>query len=240
MADQVHPVVRALAEVPSRPQELSQDDLTLHDNTPGERSLIAEYKARRPFGLRQDAVFDLNLIAYESFSTDGSAGNTETFNLGHDLVDAVAVADDFVLYEGPNEVQPDSVDYSADSFDYTDDGTNNTLHAFYVSSDQAHVEIEKHAPSNHYAGLDERDAGLVNLRDQGRDPLSFDFGDPLGGVVPTDWRVEVYVNAPYQITWSKEGGDATPRNALITFPIRRSEQEIERLEDIVIQRLDEV
>jgi hypothetical protein len=184
-----------MARVPAASQRLSAGDLDPQDNVPGERSLIASYKPDRPIALRE-REYDLHLVAYESFTTDGSADNTETFNLSHDLYDAASVPDDFLLNESGNVVSPDSVDYANDSFDYTDDGTDNTLHAYYVVADQARVEIQKASPKGSVESIVERDAGLINRREQTRDPLAFGFDHPLEGLIPADWRLEIYVDAP--------------------------------------------
>lgn len=227
-------VLKALNQVPSAKQRLSAGDLDLEDNVPNERSLIASYKPDRPIALRE-TEYDLHLVAYEEITTDGTADNTETFNLSHDLHDADAVATDLLLYKGSNLVQPDSVDYANDSFDFTDSGTASTLHVYYVVADQARVEIQKASPKGTVEQITERDAGLINRREQTRDPLAFDFDHPLEGVIPADWRLEIYVDAPYQITWEDDTDGTTADNALVSFPINRTDQEIEGLGSVVGQ-----
>jgi len=88
-----------LAAVSRHAASLSPRQFDTEANTPGEFSQIASYTADAVLGIRtgRDNPLRVAIPAFQSFTTDGTAGNTETFNLGHDLVDAVAVADDFVF-----------------------------------------------------------------------------------------------------------------------------------------------
>lgn len=229
-------VLQQLEQVPSANQRLSsaQGDWTTSGNTKNELTKVAEFQAQRPLAIREGESADVHFVAYEEFTTDGTASNTETFNLANDIIDADAIADDLVLFEGGSAVSADSVDYSANSFDYTDDGTANTLHAYYVVSDQALVDIRKVAPKNVHETVKELDAGFANRRDQREDPVSFDFDHPLQGVVPTDWKVEVHIDAPYAVQWADDSDSAaTADNLLLDVPIRRARDNIEGLEDVV-------
>jgi len=237
-SSQLPPAVQAMRNTPARPQDLELADLTQTQNTKNERSKILEYKATRPFAIREGPPYDLNLVAYEKFTNNLAGNNKDTYSLSNDIVDSPSIANDLVLYQGSSAVSEDSIDYANDQFDYTDNGTGDDLHAWYVVRDQALVQFEIRAPQNHQKTIDEKDAGQANLRNQGRDPLEFDFSDFAAGIVPTDWRLEVYANAPYDIVWSAAGGDATPDNALVTIPIRRWESEIGGLDDLVIRRID--
>lgn len=223
-------IKQALATVPRSRQPLPGSEMDLSANTVDEESVVASYKAQRPIGLRDGEIYEADIPAYESFSTDATADNTETFNLSHDLVDSDTVAEDLVLYlAGTGYVSPDAVDYDTNTFDYTDSGTDNTIHAWYMTADQAPVSIRKVSPKNVPEEIDEDDMGLKNLRNQHKDPLRFDFDHPFQGIVPTDWEIEVRIDAPYAVSWSEEGGDATPTNARISLPIFRARDEIQGL-----------
>ncbi|UWG46579.1 VP4/VP17-like Major capsid protein [Halanaeroarchaeum sp. HSR-CO] len=229
-------VKRALASVPRSPDKLSGKTMALQANETGTDSVVASLKAERPIALRE-VSYDVDLPAYESFTSDGTGGNTETFNLNYDAVDSDTIANDVLVYvTGTGYVEPDAVDYAADTVDVTDPGTDNAVHVWYFSADQATMRVRKVAPSNTWEDVDEDDMGLRNLRDQLADPLEFDFDHPFQGVVPTDWDLEVRIDAPYPISWSEEGGDATPTNARISLPIYRARDEIPGLGRFIAQK----
>lgn len=232
---QAKQVKQALASVPRSPDKLRGADMALQGNTTGEDSVIAEFKAERPMSVREKA-YNADIPAYESFASDGTGGNTETFNLSHDLVDADAIADDVVVYiEGTGYVKPDATDYDADTIDVTDPGTSNPVHVWYFVADQALMKVRKVAPKNVYEDIDEDDMGLRNIRDTLANPLEFDFRHPFQGVVPTDWKLQIRIKAPYQVSWSEAGGDATPTNARISIPVYRARQEINGLKPFIRQ-----
>lgn len=223
-----------LSNVPIRGMRLAKSDFEQSDNTAGEETVVASYQAERPLALRAGEPFEMAVVAFESFTTDGTGGNSETFNLSNDLIDSPSVPTSFVLYEGGSVVQPDSVDYSANSFDYTDDGTNNDLYAFYATSEQAKVKVRKVSPSGIPEDLYENDAGLIARRDTGKSPLTMSFESELQPLIPTNWRLEVVLDAPYSFNWSDPNDDgATPINLLIDFPVSRASQKIEGLSKAV-------
>lgn len=232
-------VQKKLASVPRSQDKLSQADMDLQANEVGADSVVATLKAQRPFGV-QEAVYDLDLPAYESFTSDGTGGNTETFNLSHEVVDSDTIADDVVVYvAGTGYVDPDAVDYENDTVDVTDPGTSNDIHVWYVVADQATMKVRKTAPSNVHEDIDEDDMGLRNIRDQLADPLEFEFDHAFQGIVPTDWDLEVRINAPYPVSWSEEGGSAEPTNARISIPIFRARDEIPGLGQFIKHEIAE-
>jgi len=231
-------VFARLDQVGAANKRLEASDFTQTPNAPGELTKVLSYKADRPLFVRSGVEVDLHFVAHEEFTTNATADDTETFNLSHSVIEADAVGTDLLLYSGTSEVQPDSVDYSANSFDYTDPGSNSRLHAYYISDVQAQVEVRKSAPKRYFDILDERDAGLANLRDQNRDPLTFDYDDPVTGLVPKDWQIEIYIDAPYTIQWDDaDDTGATAANALVSIPIRRSKENVTGLEDVVINHI---
>lgn len=214
-----------LENTPATRDRLTKADFTFYTGTANDRSKIADFKLNRLVAVREGVSFDLSITAVETFTTDGTASNTETFNLSNDIVDSEAVADSLILYEGNSEVSADSVDYANNTFDYTDDGTANTLTAFYTSGDQARVEVEKASPNGVSETLFAGDVGTIHRRDQNRDPLTFDFNlGPLQPVAPGDFTIEVYVDAPYQAAFTYDAtGDSTntpATNSLLDIPIK--------------------
>lgn len=228
-------VVKQLASVPASNQFLKRADFDLSNGNPNQRSRIARYKAELPLALREDVPMRLMFVVQETFTTDGTAGNTETFNLANDLIES-ANTTDFVLYENANQVQPDSVSYTGDSFDYTDDATGNQLHAFYVARDPVQIEIEVAAPKSR-GGVQKvvyDDAtSLLHTQDQNKEPPQFDFDDPMEAVVPRKWTIDVYQDGPVGFDW--DDSDATNSdgteaiNAILSIPIRRAQNDVEGL-----------
>ena len=222
--------VKALQGLPSTDDTLANADFEQADSVVDERSVIASHQPDRAIAVAP-GEYNLDLVAYESFTTDGSAGDAETFDLAHDPLDSDSVPQDVVVYKvGTGYVQPDSVDYDADTFTYTDGGTNNDLHVFYVAGAQATAQVRKVSPGGSTSEvLDEADVGILNRRNQNKRPLRFDFDHPLQGVVPANWTLEVVVDAPYIVSWgvdtNNDGAlDAQATNQLINAPIRRTRQ----------------
>jgi hypothetical protein len=226
--------VQFLSQVSTSGDRLATDDFSHEDGVANERSRVASYQFDRAVTAKDGDTFDLDIVAYESTSADGTAGNQETVNLSHDIVTSDSIPEDVVVFEGTNELAVDSVDYANDTIDVTPANANSTLHMFYAAGDQAHVEVEKTSPGGTSERLDEADIGLVNQRDQSKTPLRFDFQHPLQGVIPQDWTLEIYVDAPYTVAWTAEGGDVEPPNQLFSIPLERSEQVIpEEIEDAI-------
>lgn len=225
-------VIQQLADTPATPDRLGKAEMDLSNGSANQRSKIAEYKAPKPLVLRQDRPISLVLIAHETFTTDGTASNTETFNLSQNLVETVNT-EDFVLYEGGAQVQPDAVSYSGDSFDYTDDNTNSTLHAYYVCRDPLQVEIEKKAPQSMgkvSETLFDDVTSLVHTKDQNEDPITFDLGESaLQPVVPTNWKLNIYADGPYAPTWNESTDGTEAVNAVLSLPYKQGQGEVENL-----------
>lgn len=231
--------VKALLETPGVDKSLGRSDFDLSNGTAGERSEVASLKARTPLRVREGVAARLVLFTAERFQTNGTAGDTETFNLSHDAVDTDN-ATPFVLYEGDTRVSADAVDYAANTFDYTDDGTANDLTAFYVPRDPGQVTVEKVAPSGQASlseTLHETDTRRLAVTNQNKEPPEFDFLNALEGVVPKNWRLKVYVDGPAPIRWDDSdfgtsyGVEATP--AALSAPVHRYRKTVPGLESAV-------
>ena len=231
-------VMNALATVPTSNQRIAGSDWTYYSNETGTHTKIADYQANQPIAVREGVPADIHIVAYEEFTNSLGSSDQTTYNLSHNIVDADSVADDLVLYEDNSAVSADSVNYSGNSFDYTDSGGGSRLHAYYVVGTQAVLEFRKTAPKSHYETMKEADAAILNRRDQSRDPAEFDFDHNLQGVVPTDWTIEVYLDA----AWSFQQVDdqetsATADNLFLDVPIRRSAREIQGLSRLVTEAI---
>jgi len=232
-------VVQRLQEIPATQQFLRWSDFDHFNGTSGERSLLLQYEAELPLAFREEAM-RLVFVVVEEFTTSGS-GSAETFSLSNDLISTVN-SEDLVLFSDGSRVRPDSIDYSNDSFDYTDGGSAETLDAFYIACDPVKVEIVKSAPRAQ-GGMEEivydDVTSILHTRDQNQEPPTMDFeGDhPLAPVVPRKWKVEVYADGtPALANDDSDTGtdnDVEAINALLRIPINRSAGDVEGLTQAV-------
>ncbi|MFC7193730.1 hypothetical protein ACFQL4_02265 [Halosimplex aquaticum] len=204
-----------------------------YSSTTGENSEIAELPITTAHRVREgrDNPFRVAIPAYEKFTTDGTAGNTETFNLSHDIIKCPNTQD-IVVWEGGTYVgQPDAVDYANDSFDYTDDATANSLHVWYMPDGGATLEIQKAVPSGGSSGsqrLYEGSLSLINKTDQTEQPEFFSLDETqLHGWLPTDIKLEVYIRAPYTVRFTDPDGDgAQAPNARLSIPVFKGQDSV--------------
>lgn len=228
--------VEYLGQVSTKAQRLAESDFTTKATTAGTRSTVAEYQTRTPIAVKDGKTYDVDLVAYESFTSDGTAGNSETFNLSHDVIDAPAFPVNVVLYEGSSSLAVGSVDYANDTVTASPANANSTIHAFYVCGDQATLDVRKKAPNGTHEEIASVDVGLANQRDQNRTPFKFSFDHPLEGVIPKDWKLIISVDGPYRIVWSEAGGSAVPTQQLLSIPIQRAETELPQwVVDVIAQ-----
>jgi hypothetical protein len=208
-------------------------------NTTGEDSIVLSHRVDRARQLRADRNVRIVVPAFESFTTDGTADNTETFNLSHNIIDSPA-GENLVLWEAGNRVQPDSINYSGDSFDYTDDGTGNNLYAWYIPQDAASVSIVKRAPKGQSGTVLQEEVfdaptSLLHTRNQVKNGLNLDLGGSRGKpIVPEDWDLRLVVNAPYTVRYDDPNGDgATADNFVVSVPWFRQQGRVEGLDQAV-------
>ncbi|QFU83389.1 hypothetical protein [Natronorubrum aibiense] len=225
------------------PGSVTLREFTTQESTPDEASVVAEIQVGRPLQLRDDPDSELRLAlpAYEHFTTDGTADETETFELGNNLVKS-PTTEDLLVWEDGAVVQPDSVDYDSNAFDYTSSGTETDLDVFYIARNPASVEIRKTAPG---AGgkvnqtLKEAQTAILHTRDQAQQEVRFGFErTPLQPYLPRKFRLQVVVDAPYTVAFeAPERANGTPRarNALLSLPRYQTESRIEGLGTAVKQ-----
>lgn len=228
-------VMGRLAAAGVRNTSLSPRQFETSTNSQGSMSKVATNTTDTAFAVRTGRNNPLRLAipAYESFTTDGTAGNTETFNLTYDLIDTPNT-ENLVLWENGSLASPDAVDVANDSFDYTDDGTGNTLHVYYIPGDAATLELRKTMPSASTSTsekLYEVNLGLVHKANQSEQPEYLSLNDAaLQRFLASDMDLEVRINAPYQIRWEDNDGHETePTNALLQVPAQKADREVEGL-----------
>lgn len=215
---------------------IQRDEWDYSTNTSDEPSVVATFDASRPVVLREDREVDLAIPAHETFTTNGTADDTETFTVSYDLLDSPAT-EGLVLFEDGDPVQPDTVDYAADSFDYTDSGTDSTLDVYYIPRNPASVEFRKVAPGGGQTlrqPLSDIPTAIAHTRDQSKEPLDFDLGrSPLHGVVPRKWSIQMVVDAPYNVEFEEDNRGTSATNALLSLPRLQTESRITGLKDAV-------
>jgi len=237
LPEQAQRVLERVKNVPTTPGALTRSDFTFSDGTPGQRTVVAEFKAERPYSIRHRDPFELSLMARDTFTTDGS-GNQQTFNVSANLIDQSASGQPFALFADGSRVQADSIDYSGDSFDYTDGGAQESLTAFYAAGDQALVSVQKVAPNGSVEELFSGDISQIHRRDHNENPLTMDLDhSPFQPIIPTDFDLEIAVNAPYTVAVTDpDNGDVTAPNALTDVPHRGAPDAVPELPSVV--RLD--
>ena len=232
-------IVRDLRNADTHRDQFTRADFDLSAGVAGSRELVAENKLRRPHALEQGTPIDVAIMAYERFTSNGTAGDQETFALSHDPVESTATPESVVVYEGDSRLAIDSRDYGNDTITVTPANANSEIGFFYASGEQARVTVQKTAPgSQAQETLWSGDLGLIHMRDTAREPISFNFeGSVLQPVIPTDWRLQVYVDAPYTARFAKDiggdGADETATNALLGFNYRATRDRIEGLKTAV-------
>jgi len=202
-----------------------REDGTTDANVTGQRSRVARLRVDTLLRLHQgrDNPLRVAVPAYESFTSDGTGGNTETFDLSNDLLDAPVTESVDVWIGGSHYGSPDAVDYDAATIDVTDTGSNNTVHVWYTAADAATLELVKSTPNagtNSSQELYSENLRLVHQTEQQEQPEFLTLNQsPLQEWVAEDMAVDVYVTAPYSVRFSDPDGDgAVPTNALLNLP----------------------
>lgn len=220
---------------------LSKDKFDLSSDTANERTSIAEFEAPYPFAFRESEV-RLAFTTKDTFTT-GGAGAQETFTVSNGLAETANTQALLVWSDEAGAdysvVQPDSIDYDADSFDYTDSGAVEELDVYYVPSDPLLIEVWKEKPGNTGAigemVYDDYTADL-HIRDQNESAPKMTFNkSPLQPVVPRKWSVKVYSNGNYALAWKDDTNGTYASNAVMNFPVLRAGRDVDGLGRAVTQ-----
>lgn len=151
--------------VPVTTINLGDQEVSTQTNTTGEFSSIVDIQV--PNGYRYEFVpnqtLEMFIPTHESTTVTTDSG-TETVNLSNNLVNSPSVRDvetsssntsvsgprSLVVWDDQSDIQTgvNSVDYDANSFDYTTpDTTDRDLEVYYLWGDQAQVELRHYVPS---------------------------------------------------------------------------------------------
>lgn len=203
-----------------------------------DRAPILEYQTPRPLRIQTGESLDAAIVAHESFTTDGNANNTESFDLAGELIDAPPTAPNVVAYVGGTRVGVDSVTYGepgSSSVSVPDDGqTDAQVDVFYTTGDQATIELEKASPNDSVTDeLVTENAGLLNRRPQNEQPFYLHPDSECEPLVPADFKLRVYLeSADVSVAWADSSATADgagPDNFVFSIPVLRGQTEIEGL-----------
>ncbi|MCU4926653.1 hypothetical protein OB905_11780 [Halobacteria archaeon AArc-dxtr1] len=210
---------------------LERDSFEHYDAPAGSKALLATFEAPNPMVLRADRPLRIAIPAFETFDTAGEA-EPQTFELGHDLVESPQ-SKDLLLFADGERISPESVDYDADSFEFDDGEEETELAVYYISGDDCELEIERQAPSSHGAVHErvfEEPLALMHQRDQDEQPRTFDVGDSeFQRVIPTDWKLNIYVDAEYPVVLEDEATGTRARNAILSLPYVQAQEDVDGL-----------
>jgi hypothetical protein len=207
-------------------------------NTTGERTRILRLRADTVLAIRSGRKhpFRVAVPAYENpGSVDGTADNTETFNLSHNIIESPNVQDAIVYIGTDRYGTPDAIDYANNSIDVTDpDGNNDAVYVWYVTDESATLEVEKAIPSGKTESketLYEKNTSLVHELDQSEQPEYFSFGSKLGRFVATDMTLDVFLTASFGWRLTHPADDTTiaAENCQLNVPVLRGTDSVEGL-----------
>lgn len=226
-------IVKQLREMPGSPDRLERDEFELSNGSADERALIASYQAPKPLVLRQDKPVRVTLTALD-LDTAAGDGAEETFPLSNNAIDAPNTQNVVLYADGERVPRSDySVDYDANEYTYTDDGTEQELAAYYVARDPVEFEIEKEAPRSQGSVSEvvfDEPTSLLHTRDQNEQPRFFDIGgSPLQPVVPEKWTLNVYAEGSYAPVFDDDRNDTHAVNALLSLPYKQGRGSIDGL-----------
>jgi len=233
--------VEALVQQFQQSDQISLRDFDKFAVTGSDRAKLLEFRAERPLFIPPQSSLDVAIVAHEQFSTDGTDNNQETFNLSNDVIEGPPTSPNVVCWEDGNRIRPDSVDYSNNTIDVTDSGSNSTLDVYYIHSEQAGVEVEKVSPNDRASQLITRgNSGLLNRTKQHKQPLKVGFDTPFEPFIPPKFRIRVYLDTggDYNVRWEGSSGTnsgAYANNALFTVPIMRGPSEVDGLREAVLE-----
>jgi hypothetical protein len=239
MASKIIKQLQQMRGDPTRLKRTEYDEFL--DGESGTKSLVATFQAPNPLVLRPDSPLYIVAPAFETFTSSGN-GNQETFNLSNSITQSPQSVD-LILFADGSQVSEDSIDYSNDTFDYTDGGAQEDLAVYYISDESdASLIIEREAPptdGNVSDRVFDTPLSLMHQRDQNEQPRHFQVGQsPLQRVVPTNWKINVFVDASYQVKFEDSAnGGTTAINGLLSLPYKQGHQRVDGLGKAVARNI---
>jgi len=215
-----------LKETPRRKRNLDPRAFDWNVNQNGVRSRVARLRAdvaHKILGRASGESLELALPAYESFTTDGSAGDQESFALSHGVIESPNTDPVVVWLDGDYYGSPDNDNYaSTGSISVTDSGTNSTVHVFYIPNKAGTVEIEKAVDGSTSKSQNLKTVSVKNIhrKNLSEEGVYFEFNGPrtFESFIAGDMTLDVYADVPYIVRYEDPDGDgSTATNALLNF-----------------------
>lgn len=156
---------------------ISGGEVTLSTPTAGQPSEMADIRIPKGYvyAFTDEQPVKAFLYTHEQFTTDGTNGNAETFNLTNNIVQSAGRsqetagagagevntqgAQNLVLYDSGTQVQPNTIDFGANQFTYEDAGSNSTLDVYYLWGEGSEVVLRHYDTAQE--SYDERVADTV-------------------------------------------------------------------------------
>lgn len=231
-------VMQALRSADAYPTPLTLKTFALSQGVPNVRERVATKQFNRAHALREDVPIQPAVLAYERFQADATGGEAETFNLSNSLTESGATDEAVAVYADGSRVSPTSYSVENDTVTVTA-AANATVDVFYACDEQARIIVAKTAPGGNIAEtLWSGDVGLLHARDHAKEPVYMDLSaSALQPVIPTDWTLDVYVQAPYTAAFAADvdddGDDERAGNALLDFGARATQDQVPGLDQAV-------
>jgi hypothetical protein len=226
-------VVQRVVNAARQKNTIQKSDFSLTQGSSGSESEIASYQAPRALELRSDKPIRLMIPVVETTTTSG--GGSQTIQLNSDIVETPNTQNIVVLSnEGSGDpdtvVEPSSVDYAADEFDYDDSSSAEDLEIYYIARDPGVIDVKKVAPESQNSVEEvifDEASSLLHEQNQFDDPISLDLNQSeLQDIVPEDWYIVVEVDLPYDSSLAGQNG-------LLQVPARFLQEEVDGLDEAV-------
>jgi len=207
----------------------------------GKRSRIFRLRAEtanKILGRESDSRLELAIPAYESFTTNGTQDDTESFDLAYEPLDNPNTQNVVVWLDGTYYGAPDNADVlSTGSIDVTDPDTASTVHVWYFPNKAGTIEIQKaiDGSTSTTKNLETFSAKSLHQKNLSEEPEFFDFrdsGDDLEAFIAGDMTLDVYIDVPYLTRYATNDG-AHATNALLNFSTLQARDRVPGLKDAV-------
>lgn len=234
-------VAERLAQTPATPTEITprtfREEGSTEVNATGEESQVAELTLDTPVRLRsgRDNPFSVAIPAFEKLGpTDGSAGDAETFNLSHNVIETPNTQDVVVYLDGDYYGNPDSVDYANNSIEVTDPDTASDVYVWYITGESATVTLRKAVPNaqtSASARLWTNQLARLHQQDQNEQAEFFSFSPTTWKpYLSSDMKLRLYIDAPYPVRFEDPDGHGnTPTNMLFHIPVEQAQDQVSGL-----------
>jgi hypothetical protein len=241
----IEAVLEQLSDSPSKQDTLPLRDMEkdIDGTTRNGLDRVAQFTADSLIVLRENSKFVPGIVAREQFTANSDGTDSETFDLGHGLIDSGHLSSSITVFidngVSVSQVRPESVDYQTGTVTLSAPADADVI-VFYASSDQGRMLLRKVSEQGLVTDIIELDPGLVHRRNKLSDPIHLAFERPLEPVVPKHFSIEIVCDVPYTpaLTYSGSGTAVAP-NPVIQTPFYRVFGEIEGAKAAVRRSMSE-